>query len=69
MKQKKFLVCGDNEKMTPEKWNDEDWDDFEEYLKNLSAKDLKNELKFLESLGKAKKSGKNIVMNESFYIM
>lgn len=55
--------------MNPKGWNDEDWDDYEEYLQNLSAKELENELKLLQALGKAKKQGKNIVSNETFYKM
>jgi len=68
-KQKKFPACGDNEKMNPKGWNDEDWDDYEEYLQSLSAKELEIELKLLETLGKAKKEGKIIVPSETFYIM
>ena len=44
--------------MNPKGWNNEDWDDYEEYLQNLSAKELEIELKLLETLGKAKKEGK-----------
>jgi hypothetical protein len=51
------------------KWNDEDWDDYEEYLETLTCQELENELKFLESLGKAKKEGKTIVVNDSLYEM
>jgi len=55
--------------MNPKGWSDEDWDDYEEYLQNLSAKEIEIELKLLQSLGKAKKEGKNIVPNETFYKM
>ena len=55
--------------MNPKGWSDEDWDDYEEYLQNLSAKEIEIELKLLHSLGKAKKEGKNIVPNETFYKM
>ena len=54
---------------TPEAWSNEDWYDFEEYLTGLSCQELEIELKLLESLGKAKKMGKNIVFNESYYEM
>lgn len=68
-KQKKFPACGDSEKMNPKGWSDEDWDDYKEFLQNLSAQELENELKMLKTLGKAKKEGKNIVPNETFYKM
>ena len=55
--------------MNPKGWSDEDWDDYEEYLQNLSAAELEIELKLLKTLGKAKKEGKNIVPNETFYKM
>ena len=56
-------------KMNPKGWSNEDWDDYEEYLQNLSANELEIELKLLHSLGKAKREGKNIVPNETFYKM
>jgi hypothetical protein len=55
--------------MNPKGWSDEDWDDYEEYLQNLSAKEIEIELKLLNSLLKSKKDGKNIVPNETFYKM
>ena len=53
----------------PKGWSDNDWDDYEEYLQSLPPIQLKNELKSLELLGKAKANGKNIVVNNSYYIM
>jgi hypothetical protein len=55
--------------MNPKGWSDEDWDDYEEFLQSLNEEELENELKMLKSLGKAKKEGKNIVPNETFYKM
>ncbi len=55
--------------MNPKGWSDEDWDEYEEYLLSLTAKELEIELKVLETLGKAKKEGKNIVPSETFYEM
>ena len=55
--------------MNPKGWNDEDWDDYEEYLQNLSAEELEIELKLLKTLGKAKKDGKFIIPSNTFYEM
>lgn len=55
--------------MNPKGWSNEDWDDYEEYLQNLSAKELEIELKLLKTLGEAKKEGKIIVPSETFYKM
>ena len=57
------------ENSTPKGWCDEDWDDYEEYLQELSDKELEIELKFIEKLGKVKKQGKIIAPNQSFYEM
>lgn len=69
MKLKKFPACGDDDMTTPKHWNDEDWDDYEEYLSSLSCQELEIELQLLKSLGKAKKMGKIIVPNDSLYKM
>jgi len=53
----------------PESWSDEDWYDFEEYLQGLDCQEFKDELKFMEMLGKAKKSGKNVVVIDHYYDM
>lgn len=55
--------------MTPKGWTDDDWYDFEEYLQSLPPQDLKNELQWLETIGNAKQSGKNLVCIEQFYEM
>jgi hypothetical protein len=55
--------------MNPKGWSDEDWDDYEEFLQNLSAEELEIELKLLETLGKAKKDGKFIIPSNTFYEM
>lgn len=57
------------EKSTPKGWSDEEWDDYEEYLQELSDKEIEIELKFLKALGKVKKQGKNIIPNQSYYEM
>jgi hypothetical protein len=54
---------------TPNNWSDEDWYEFEEYLSGLSCQEFENELKFMESLGEAKKSGKNVVVIDHQYDM
>jgi hypothetical protein len=46
-----------------------EFDEYFEYLEELSDADLQKELIWLEEIGKAKKSGKNFVINESFYEM
>ena len=40
-----------------------------EYLDTLNDSDLQKELIWLEEIGKAKKSGKNFIVNETFYEM
>lgn len=55
--------------MNPKGWSDEDWDEYEEYLSNLTCQELETELQLLQSLGKAKQMGKIIVPNDSLYEM
>jgi hypothetical protein len=47
----------------------EEWEDYEEYLQELSSEELKIELQWLSSVGEAKRRGSFIVPNESFYDM
>lgn len=47
----------------------EEWEDYEEYLHDLSQEELKIELQWLASVGEAKRRGSFIVPNESYYDM
>ena len=47
----------------------EEWQEYEEYLAELTDEELKIELKWLETIGKAKKRGSTIVQNQSYYEM
>jgi hypothetical protein len=47
----------------------EEWQEYEEYLEELTDEELKIELQWLESIGQAKKRGSTIVPNESYYDM
>jgi hypothetical protein len=49
--------------------NSEDFDDYFEYLETLSETDLQKELKWLESIGKAKANNKNFVVIDHLYDM
>ena len=55
--------------MIPNGWTEEELQDFMEYLSEMSDEELQFELKLIESLGEAKKMGKNIVFNDSIYEM
>lgn len=55
--------------MHPKGWNNETWNEYSSYLQNLTSEELKTELELLQLLGEAKKEGKNIIPNETFYIM
>lgn len=54
---------------TPSGWTSEEWDDFEEYMECLSDEEYVQEIKWIESLAQAKIEGKNIIINESYYLM
>jgi hypothetical protein len=45
----------------------EDWEEYEEYLAELTDEELKIELKWLESIGQAKKRG-NTIVTEPYFI-
>lgn len=47
----------------------EEWEDYEDYLQELTQEELKVELQWLSSIGEAKKRGSFIVPNESYYDM
>lgn len=47
----------------------EEWEDYNEYLAELTDEELKIELEWLETIGKAKKRGSTIVQNQSYYEM
>lgn len=47
----------------------EEWQEYEEYLAELTDEELKIELQWLETIGKAKKRGSTIVQNQSYYEM
>ena len=47
----------------------EEWEEYEEYLQELTDEELNIELQWLASVGEAKKRGSFIVPNESYYEM
>jgi hypothetical protein len=51
--------------MNPKGWSDEDWDDYEEYLQNLSAEELEIELQWLKSVGIAKERGSTVAFTQT----
>jgi hypothetical protein len=46
-----------------------EFDEYFEYLEELSDADLQKELKWLESIGKAKSNNQNFVVIDHFYDM
>jgi hypothetical protein len=54
---------------TPSGWTDDEWQDFEEYMECLSDEEYAAEIKWIESLAQAKMEGKNIVENQSYYLV
>jgi hypothetical protein len=46
-----------------------EFDDYFDYLDELSEKDLQKEILWLESIGKAKSNNKNFVVIDHFYDM
>jgi hypothetical protein len=46
-----------------------EFDDYYDYLDTLNEEDLQKELKWLESIGKAKANNKNFVVIDHFYDM
>mgnify|MGYP006297710549 CR=1 FL=1 len=47
----------------------EEWEEYEEYLSELTDEELKIELQWLQSIGEAKKRGSTVVPNNSYYDM
>lgn len=47
----------------------EEWEEYEDYLQRLTPEELKIELEWLDTIGKAKMRGCTIVPNESYYDM
>ena len=47
--------------------NREEWEEYEEYLAELTDEELKIELEWLESIGQAKKRG-NTIVPEPYFI-
>ena len=47
----------------------EEWQEYEEYLDELSAEELKIEMSWLKSIGEAKQRGSTVVYSESYYDM
>jgi hypothetical protein len=47
----------------------EEWEEYHDYLAELSDEELKIELQWLETIGQAKKRGSTIVQNQSYYEM
>ena len=47
----------------------EEWQEYEEYLQELSSEELKIEMSWLKSIGEAKKRGSTIVHSETYYDM
>ena len=47
----------------------EEWEEYNDYLAELTDDELKIELEWLETIGKAKKRGSTIVQNQSYYEM
>ena len=49
--------------------SNEEMQDYEQYLAELTEDELKIELQWLESIGQAKKRGSTVVQNNSYYDM
>ena len=49
-------------------WTRDEMREYEEYLDSLTEDEFEIELKFLETLGKAKQAGKQIVPYESEFL-
>ena len=47
----------------------DEWEEYEEYLDELTSEELEIELKWLASVGEAKRRGSFIIPNESLYDM
>ena len=47
----------------------QEWQEYEEYLQELTSEELKIELQWLQSIGEAKKRGSTVVYSDSYYDM
>ena len=47
----------------------EEWEEYNNYLAELTDDELKVELEWLETIGRAKRRGSTIVQNQSYYEM
>lgn len=47
----------------------EEWEEYEDYLSDLTDEELKIELQWLQSIGEAKQRGSTVVQNNSYYDM
>lgn len=47
----------------------EELEEYEDYLAELTAEELKIELQWLQSIGEAKQRGSTVVQNNSYYDM
>ena len=46
-----------------------EWEEYNDYLAELTDDELKVELEWLETIGRAKRRGSTIVQNQSYYEM
>ena len=47
----------------------EEWQEYEEYLDELTSEELRIEMEWLKSVGEAKQRGSTVVYLESYYDM
>lgn len=47
----------------------EEWEEYADYLDELSSEELKIEMEWLKSIGEAKKRGSTVVQYDSYYDM
>ena len=47
----------------------EEWEEYQDYLADLTDEELKIELQWLQSIGEAKQRGSTVVPNNSYYDM
>ena len=47
----------------------EEWEEYSEYLDELTNEEFEIEMKWLQSIGEAKQRGSTVVQNNSYYDM
>ena len=47
----------------------EEWEEYQEYLNELTDDEFEIELQWLQSIGEAKRRGSTVVQNNSYYDM